>query len=72
MGRVKKWLVLPFLGASSESEKKHRHTHDARPRANQAVNEDAVEIELSHKATVTDLANKDEEDIVQDYNSTCI
>lgn len=62
--KVKRWLVLPFLGSSSEPEKQKVTGQQKEPQ-----NVDPVDLESPPTTTAKDFAQKTEEDIVQDYNS---
>ena len=63
---VKRWLNLPFLGASNDAERKIATGKEGKP-----VNGDGngLDQEPTRESTLADFANKTEEDIVQDYNS---
>ena len=64
--KSKPWIFLPFMGGSSnEPEKQIARSRRDRPRAD----DDPVVLGLQREDTVKEFANKNEEDIVQDYNS---
>ena len=73
MHRKKLWLSLPFLGSSEEPEKRIAKEHTNKPRANGRGHENGhpsgIDYELTREATAKEVAQKTEEDIVQDYNS---
>lgn len=73
MHRKKPWLVLPFLGSEEEPEKRIAKEHTNKSRANGDQNgnghNSGIEYELAREATAKEVAQKTEEDIVQDYNS---
>jgi hypothetical protein len=73
MHKKKSWLSLPFLGSSEEPEKRIAKEHTNKPRANGHGHgngqDSGIEYELAREATAKEVAQKTEEDIVQDYNS---
>ena len=78
MPRRKPWIFLPFLGSSEEPERRIATGQTNKPRENANPNGRGVGngvrggpefIDLKQQETAEMVAQKTEEDVVQDYNA---
>jgi hypothetical protein len=73
MAKRKPWIFLPFLGSSEEPEKRIATGQTNKPRENGTDTGNGIrggpEYDLKREYTAKTVAQKTEEDIVQDYNA---
>lgn len=76
MSKRKPFILLPFLGSSEEPERRKGFGHTHKPRENGDANGSGTAVrggpefsDLTQQETAKMVAQKTEEDIVQDYNA---